>query len=49
MPSWDATEDRALLLAMVQAMAPQGPSKAQFESTHKLFGENPKWTIGAIS
>ncbi|KAM0719182.1 hypothetical protein Q7P37_005087 [Cladosporium fusiforme] len=46
-PQWSPTEDRALLLALVQVMAPGGPSKHQFEAAVKLV--NDRWTVGAVS
>lgn len=49
MAGWTTTEDAALLLALVQSMAPNGPSKHQFDAALKLFGDNSKWTIGAVT
>jgi len=46
-PQWSVEEDRALLLALVQVMAPSGPSKHQFEAVMKTV--NDRWTIGAAT
>ena len=46
-PQWSPDEDRALLLALVQIMAPDGPSKNQFEAVIKAaYG---RWTLGAAT
>lgn len=46
-PAWTPLEDRALLLALIQSMAPEGPSKHQFEAAVKAAGG--RWTFGAVS
>ena len=48
MPSqWSADDDRALLLSLVQVMAPNGPSKHQFEAARAALDN--RWTLSAIS
>lgn len=44
---WSADDDRALLLSLVQVMAPNGPSKHQFEGARALLDE--RWTLSAIT
>lgn len=46
-PQWSTDEDRALLLALVQVMAPTGPSKHQFEAAIKAV--NKRWTLSAVT
>ena len=46
-PKWTPVEDSALLLALVQVMAPDGPSKSQFEAAHKALDNS--FTYGALS
>jgi hypothetical protein len=46
-PQWSTDEDRALLLALVQVMAPDGPSKNQMEAVIKAIDD--RWTLGAAS
>jgi hypothetical protein len=46
-PQWSPDEDRALLLALVQIMAPDGPSKNQFEAVIKAADN--RWTLGAAT
>ncbi|KAM0705367.1 hypothetical protein Q7P35_008157 [Cladosporium inversicolor] len=48
MPSqWSADDDCALLLSLVQVMAPNGPSKHQFEAARAALDN--RWTLSAIS
>ena len=44
---WSADDDRALLLSLVQVMAPNGPSKHQFEAARAILDN--RWTLSAIS
>lgn len=46
-PQWSPDEDRALLLALVQVMAPNGPSKHQFTGALEIL--NDRWTLSAIT
>jgi hypothetical protein len=46
-PQWSTDEDRALLLALVQVMAPDGPSKNQMEAVIKAIDD--RWTLGAAT
>ena len=46
-PQWSTEEDRALLLALVQVMTPNGPSKNQFEAATKAVNE--RWTLSAAT
>lgn len=44
---WSADDDRALLLSLVQVMAPNGPSKHQFEGARAILDN--RWTLSAIT
>jgi hypothetical protein len=44
---WSADDDRALLLSLVQVMAPNGPSKHQFEAARAMLDN--RWTLSAIT
>ena len=44
---WSADDDRALLLSLVQVMAPNGPSKHQFEGARAVLDN--RWTLSAIT
>jgi hypothetical protein len=46
-PQWSTDEDRALLLALVQVMASDGPSKNQMEAVIKAA--DGRWTLGAAT
>jgi hypothetical protein len=46
-PQWSADDDRTLLLSLVQVMAPNGPSKHQFDAARTVL--NDRWTLSAIT